>query len=288
MRCRPPACRGREGNTLDETGQVHRERTRPVGGQTSPTQDAPRCIASTAPNTPMRSAICWRWRSTLPNCCRPTISATASTISATCCRSRRCCWSAICRRPARSAASRRRRQVAGALSDLHHPAWAHQDDRLSETRCRSARAAAPPYATASRWTANTKFRSAPTEQDRRISGHGRGAQARSAARRPNGFSCSPLPRWPSRRDRARRRNAPDAKLKVRMPVKAGTHAIGGDLPERYACFRKASSTRSATTTCRPISKASARHGRRPLQCRRARAHADPRQDFHLPSGQLRR
>ena len=46
----------------------------------------------------MRFATCWRWTSSPGRRCRWTIPATASTISATCCRCRRRCWKSTCRR----------------------------------------------------------------------------------------------------------------------------------------------------------------------------------------------
>jgi len=63
-------------------------------------------IASTAPNTPTPSAICWRSRSMAGRCSRLTGRATASTTSAMRCQSRPDCWSGISWRPRRSVAAR--------------------------------------------------------------------------------------------------------------------------------------------------------------------------------------
>ena len=129
--------------------------------RSNPIPAARRSIASTAPNTPTPFAICSRSTSTLRSCCRPTTSATDSTISATCCRCRLCCWSAISlRQPARSA-----RHAVGdtelpaVLSDLRRSARAQAGRSHGRRPCRSARAAAPRRATFSRSMANMRSRS---------------------------------------------------------------------------------------------------------------------------------
>ena len=66
-------------------------------------------------------------------CSRPTIRATASTTSATCCRSRRACSSAICWRRPRSAVRRSAiRRCAPARRPIKCRPAAPADDRLSE------------------------------------------------------------------------------------------------------------------------------------------------------------
>ena len=65
----------------------------------TPIRATSRCIGSIARNTRTPSAICSRWRSMLPGCCRRTISANVSTTSRTHCRFRRRSSSSTSRRP---------------------------------------------------------------------------------------------------------------------------------------------------------------------------------------------
>ena len=106
----------------------------------SPIPDAPRSIGSTERNTRMPFAICWRWRLTSPNCCRPTTSATASTISETCCRYRRVLlerYLSVARKISRAAVGDT--DDARGLSDLYRSSWA-RSGRSSE-RSRAGRLA---------------------------------------------------------------------------------------------------------------------------------------------------
>ncbi len=57
----------------------------------------------------------------------------------------------------------RRHHDAGELSDLYGSARAHSARSHRARHCRSARAAAPPFVIASRWTPNTRFRSSCSE-----------------------------------------------------------------------------------------------------------------------------
>ena len=146
--------------------QVDRKRTRSRGAGQAQSRHAPRSIASTGRNTPMRFAICWRWRLTFQSCCRPTTSATASTISATCCRYRPCCWNAILSAAQQDQpAGRGRYHDACILSDLRHSARAHSG-RSYERRPAGRLARRHRHSTISfRWTANMRFRSTCKEAE---------------------------------------------------------------------------------------------------------------------------
>ena len=109
-----------------------------------------RSIASIAPSTPTRSAILPGRRRRRARCCPPTTpTATASTTSPTCCRCRRRCSSATCRRRGRSAALAVGDPAMRPAVETYKSAGDADAGRaaLRAKTCRSARAAASPSAT---------------------------------------------------------------------------------------------------------------------------------------------
>ena len=189
----PPPGRWRpDAGLLRDPRQIYRDRTRSPGGGQAQSGTARRSIASIGPNTPTRSAICWRSRSMLRTCCRPTTSATASTISATCCRYRRCCWNGISRRPARSAGwPSATPRLPSSYQTYAIPHGLNQRDRMSEDMPLGSRGGT---SISHRFPVDGEYEISVGLQTGRFdeySGARARTQARSQARRSDGSSCSP-------------------------------------------------------------------------------------------------
>ena len=89
---------------------------------------------------------------------------------------------------------------------------------------RSARAAAPSCATCSRWTASTRFRSPCNGAETTNIWASSGNASSISGSTINGSSCSPLPPTPKKVVLGSG-TPPDAHLKIRVPVKAGTREL---------------------------------------------------------------
>ena len=225
-RCRRPACRGPTPATYEALVKYHRDRTRsPGGGQAqsrtphapSPQPDRIRQRHSRFAGARDRrcgAAAGRRHRLRLRQHRRRAdrIAGVAGTLS----------FGGRQDQPA----GRGRYHDAGVLSDLYRSARAHSGRSHERRRCRSARAAAPSFATASRWTANMRFRSTCNGAGSMSILGWSGNASSICGSTIKGSNCSPL------RPIGERQNAvlgggttPDAHLKVRVPVKAGTQTI---------------------------------------------------------------
>ena len=81
---------------------------------------------------------------------------------------------------------------------------------------------------------------------------------------------------------------PDAHLKVRLPVKAGTHEIAATFLKDTVLTEGIIDRIRDDQVQAYFEGVGSDHGRRPVQCARAGRDAEPREDFHLPSGRARR
>ena len=176
-------------------------------------------------------------------CCRPTIRATASTTSPTCSACRRRCSSAICRRADEiSALAVGDPAIGPSVADLSRPRRRRRRSSTSKA-CRSARAAAslvqPDVPARRRVRLQGEAARRPT-WDRSA-----GSSIRSSSRSSSTASACTWRRSAARpRTSPRPENATDVATAstrgctVRVPVKAGPHAVGVDVPAEDAGARR--------------------------------------------------
>ena len=312
-RCRRPARPRPDAATYAAVDHVARDRARPRRrgqAQSRPGAGPPPEPDRIRQRDP-RSAAARDRRAA--RCCRPTMpTSRASTTSPTCCRCRRRCSSATCRRPAQDQppGDRRRRRSCRSSRPTRPRRCSGRTSGWTRT-CRSARAAAWRCATLSRSTANTSCqgppeapalrlhpRPRPSRTSSRCGSTARGSSASRSAATPTASPRPPTfvgnmlgePEWERLHARGGRRPRGPRARRRRHPRRRRRRSC--DTPAAWRRRAAAAADRLRPRHQRALRRQSGdRQHRRsagPTTAARPRRHAEPPAHLRLPAVQRRR